>query len=126
MKPNRILQNPYVWLFMCSMFVFLFTDCHRQPSSENNENKKRTFSEKEHPGIDVTVEHIQRPSSEYDFCFKLDKQDESDLWIEPTSTYYDKYLSDERMDILDLLPVQKRTHPFCRIQDPPTRRERCC
>ena len=112
MKSKSIFQNPYIWLFLCSMFVFLFTDCHRRSPIEDNGNKKRTLTEKEHHGIDVTVEHIQHPSYDYNFCFKLDKQDESDLWIEPTSTYYDKYISDEPMEIPACRPFIHNEYPI--------------
>lgn len=114
------MQNLYINLFLFYMFVFLFIGCNRQPSTENNKENEKYFAnsdersikeKKEHLGIDVTVEHIRHPlysdfDMDYNFCFKLDKQDYYDLWIEPTSTYYDNYIDGNRMEINDYQPIQ--------------------
>lgn len=95
------MQKSYKGLFFCVLFISLCMSCRQQPKDQVRSEENEVEDGKEHLGIDVTVEHTPYPEDfyEYGFCFKLDRQDESDLWVEPTSDYYDEYISGECMDL---------------------------
>ena len=111
MKAKSILLNSFMRLLLCILFVFLCIGCRQQqPMAGNADDEKSQVQSEENEAeeegegrlsIDVTVEHTPYPEDflKYDFCFKLGKQDKSDLWIEPTSRYYDDYISGECMDL---------------------------
>ncbi len=121
-----LLQSTYIKLYMLYLSVFLIIGCNGQTSTGSNvedegylaHSEETIFEDnKEHLDVDVTVEHIHHPlysdfNLDYNFSFKLDKQDNYDLWIEPTSTYYDNYIYGNRIEIDDYFQDIRNEYPI--------------
>ena len=65
-------------------------------SSHSGTNEVFNYDERINPDIpiDISLKHIQNPDDQdYDLTYEIAEQDNDCIRIEPTSTYYDNYVS---------------------------------
>ena len=117
MTKEKILNLRYsaeqMRIYVLFAIVCLLCGCHNKKEEKVESQKKDTIPtlsnlvphKEDIPKIpiDIVLEHIKHPlDGESDYCyqFKIVNQNESEIWIEPTSTYYDSYMSGKRMEII--------------------------
>lgn len=88
---NRV-QN----LFLGAIALFLSIVPMSCASSHSGTNEVFNYDERINPDIpiDISLKHIQNPDDQdYDLTYEIAEQDNDCIRIEPTSTYYDNYVS---------------------------------